>query len=467
MSEWPPIYDENYLPDSESPYWSRNEETMPTAEREKIIIKKLKFQLKYCWENSLFYRKLWKSKGFDPQEFRSLSDMRKIPFITKEDFRRDQVENPPFGSNLCIKPEEIYTIHGTSGTTGRPAVFALSQDDVKRVAYTHAKIMWSFGLRPKDIVMIVAPFTLYLGSWGALWGAQRLRAKCFPFGAGMPGQTVKAVQWAKEVKPTALYGTMSYILHFTEVALKEGIDPEKDFNFKIIFTSGEPGAALPSMKEKIRKIYGAKLIDCGSTAEMTPWMTNSECSYTCGMHLWNDIVYTELVDPKTMEPVSYGEEGVPVYTHLERRSQPFIRFFSNDLTKWIDDPCECGRTYPRLPNGVYGRIDDTINIRGVKILPVSIQEALEAVQGYGGEHRIIITKRDNIDELIIKVEYSKEIEEKIKTNPLLLKDLQLEFEEKIRNKCGIRAEIILVPPNTFDRTQFKARRIIDERPKQL
>jgi len=467
MDEWPPVYDENYIPPSDSQYWSKSEETMPVYEREKVILKKLKAQIKYCWEKSGFYKRLWKKNGFTPDELKNLYDIRKIPFVTKEDFRRDQLENPPFGSNLCISPDEIFTIHGTSGTTGRPGIFAISSNDVKRIAYTHAKIMWSFGLRPKDIIMIVAPFSLYLGSWGVLWGAQRLRAKCFPFGAGIPGQTLRAVQWAKEVKPTALYGTMSYILHFTEVAIKEGIDLQKDFNFRIIFTSGEPGAASPYMKEKIYKLYGAKLVDCGSTAEMTPWMTNSECYFTCGMHLWNDIVYTELVDPKTKEPVSYGEEGVPVYTHLERESQPFIRFFSNDLTKWIADPCECGRTYPRLPYGVYGRIDDLINIRGVKIFPISIQEALETVKGYGGEYQIIITKKNEIDELIVKVEYDKEIEKAANTNSRILSDLQNEIENKIREKCGIRVTVILVPPGTFERTQFKARRVVDERYKRV
>jgi len=463
MMSWPPVYDEEYMPPPDSRYWFKELETMPQKERDELILKKLKAQLKYCWENSEFYRKKWVKANFHPDDLWNLNDLKKIPIVTKEEFRRDQMENPPYGTNLCISVDDIYTIHGTSGTTGRPAVFAIGYDDVRRIANTHARVMWGFGLRPKDTIMIAAFFSLYLGSWGALWGSQRLKAKSFPFGAGAPGQTRSAVHWAKQLKPTALYGTMSYILHFAEVAYEEGIDPQTDFNFRIIFTSGEPGAALPSMKEKIKKIFNATLIDLGSTAEMSPWMTNGECSYACGMHLWQDVVYTELVDPKTLEPVEYGEEGVPVYTHLERTSQPFIRFFSYDVSTWINDPCECGRTYPRLPKGIYGRIDDVINIRGEKVFPSAIQEALMSVKGYGGEHQIIITRERALDKIILKVEYDKDVEKQASINSLVLKDLEEAFKNAIRVKCGVNAEVILVPPKTLNRTQLKAKRIIDNR----
>ncbi len=460
---WPPVYDESYLPPMDERYWFRSVETLKPREREKLILEKLRAQVRYCWENSPFYRRKWKEAGVSPDTLKSLEDLRKFPFTTKDEYRRDQSENPPFGSNLCIPRERIFTVHGTSGTTGKPGVFAFSYDDVRRIANAHARIMWGFGLRPRDTVMIAAFFSLYMGSWGALWGVNRLGAKAFPFGAGAPGQTRMGVRWARELKPTALYGTISYILHFAEVAYEEGIDPQKDFNFRIIFTSGEPGASLPTMKEKIAKIFGAKLVDTGSTAEMTPWMTNAECEQTCGMHLWQDIVYTEVIDPKTGEVVDYGEEGVPVYTHLERETQPMIRFWSNDITTWVDEPCECGRTYPRLPKGIYGRLDDMLIIRGENVFPSAVQEALESVEGYGGEHQIIITRERSMDVLIVRAEYSEAYARRAELEPALLEKLRERMEQSIRAKCGVSAVVELVPPKTFDRTQLKARRVIDQR----
>jgi len=265
-----------------------------------------------------------------------------------------------------------------------------------------------------------------------------------------------AVHWIKRIKPTVFYGTPSYALYLSEVAREEGIEPGKDFSFRIMFFSGEPGASLPTVKRKIEETFNCKCIDTGSTAEMTPWMTNAECEYRSGMHLWLDLVYTEIVDPETGELVNAGEEGVPVYTHLERNSQPIIKFFSGDITTWTDEPCGCGRTYPRLPKGVYGRIDDRIIIKDLKIMPSAIQEALDRVPGYNGEHRIILTREKWMDILIIQAEYNKKVEKLAKTNPSVLGELKRKMIGSVKITCGLTPVIELVPHGTFDRSQFKA-----------
>jgi len=201
----------------------------------------------------------------------------------------------------------------------------------------------------------------------------------------------------------------------------------------------------------------------GSTAEMTPWMTNGECEERRGMHLWNDIVYTELVDPKTMRVVPYGCEGVPVYTHLERTSQPMIRFWSGDLSMWTDEPCPCGRTYPRLPRGIYGRVDDMLVIRGENVYPSAIEEVLRATEGFGGEFRIIVSREKALDELRVQVEYSSEIQKAAEREPAILDRFEKEVASKIKAKVGLRPVLELMPPGTLERTQFKARRVIDRR----
>src|SRR5206468_2162506 len=257
-------------------------------------------------------------------------------------------------------------------------------------------LLWGAGIRPDDRVMICSFFSLYMGSWGALAGVERLGATAFPFGAGVAGQTLAAVGWARELRPTAFYGTPSYALHFAETARRDGVDP-RSLGFRILFFSGEPGAGIPGTKRLIEDTFGGICVDMGSMAEMTPWMTNGECSHRTGMHLWQDLVYTQVCNPETYEPVPYEEEGTPVYTHLERTSQPMIRLVSGDRARWIDGPCPCGRTYPRLPQGLYGRIDDMFIVRGENIYPSAIEDTLRKIDGFGGEFRVIISRREGVE----------------------------------------------------------------------
>jgi phenylacetate-CoA ligase len=463
MIQWPPVYDEEYLPHGEDPYWFRDLETMEPRAREGLIVEKLRAQMAWAYERSPLYRRKWDEAGVKPERIRSLEDYQQVPFLTKEELRRDQAENPPFGSYLCISPGEVARIHGTSGTTGRPTAFAIGRDDWRRIGNNHARIMWGAGLRPSDVIFIGSFFSLYMGSWGTLVGGERLRARCFPFGAGVPGQTLMALNWMKEIRPTAFYGTPSYALYMAETARDNGFDPGRDFAFRIMFFSGEPGAGIPSTKRLIEETYGCLCIDMGSTAEMTPWMANGECAFRQGMHLWNDMVYTELVDPKTHRPVPYGAEGVPVYTHLERTSQPMIRFWSGDLSLWTDEPCPCGRTYPRLPRGIYGRVDDMLVIRGENVYPSAIEEVLRAMDGFGGEFRIIVTRERAMDDITVQAEYNAEIARAAQADPEALPRFRREMELRIKTKIGLRPTIELAAPGTLERTQFKARRVVDRR----
>ena len=454
---WPPRYETLYRPESEQKYWFPEIECAPAHIRDELIFHKLTAQVRYAWEHSPLYRRKWQETGVSPATLRSLDDLSKFPVVQKGDLRDTQAQHPPFGDNLCIHPHEVARIHGTSGTTGRSTVFAVGGDDWERVGEAHARIMWSAGIRPNDRVMIASFFSLYVGSWGALKGAERLGATVFPFGAGVSGQTLMAVQWAKDLQPTAFYGTPSYALHFAETARREGVDP-RSLGFRILFFSGEPGAGIPATKRLIEETFGGACIDMGTMAEMLPWMTNSECDHRTGMHLWQDIVYTQVCDPKTFEPLPYGCEGTPVYTHLERTSQPMIRLVSGDLTRWTNDPCPCGRTYPRLPAGIYGRIDDMFIVRGENIYPSAIEDTLRAIDGFGGEFRVIISRRQAMDELLIRAEHAAAW-----TDPTAQSRLQTTMRERLRTKLGVHPIVELVPEGTIPRTEFKARRVIDDR----
>jgi phenylacetate-CoA ligase len=454
---WPPQYDKAYRPQPDAKYWREAEETMDPEEREEtIILPKLQAQLQYAYDHSRFYREKWDQAGINPEDIRSLVDFESVPFLMKEEIRQDQAEYPPFGSNLCISREAVGRVHGTSGTTGKPTVFGIAQGDMARIAEAHARIMWGFGVRPGDTVFIGSFFSLYMGSWGALVGVERLGATAFPFGAGVPGQTERAIEWMTEIRPTVFYGTPSYSLYLAEKAKAKGVDPRRDFGFRILFFSGEPGAGVPSTKRRIEETYGGICIDAGSTAEMTPWMSNCECAHRQGMHLWQDIVYAELVDPKTKKRVPYGSEGVTVYTHLERTSQPMIRFWAGDISRWVDDPCPCGRTYPRLPKGVYGRSDDMFVVRGENVYPSAIEDAIRAIEGFGDEYRIVITRERTMDELIVQAEPATDADAAVS------KELALNLEKMLKTQ-GLRTTVQMLAPGTLERTEFKARRVIDQR----
>jgi phenylacetate-CoA ligase len=351
----------------------------------------------------------------------------------------------------------VARIHGTSGTTGRPTVFGIGREDWERIGEAHARVMWGAGLRPHDRIMVCSFFSLYLGSWGALKGGERLGATMFPFGAGVAGQTLMGVGWARELRPTAFYSTPSYALHFAETARREGIDP-RALGLRTLFFSGEPGAGIPATRRLIEETYGGICVDMGSMAEMTPWMSNAECRHRRGMHLWQDIVYAEICDPETFAPLPYGAEGTPVYTHLERTSQPMIRLVSGDRARWTDEPCPCGRTYPRLPAGVYGRFDDMVIVRGENIYPSAIEDTLRAVEGFGGEFQVIISRREAMDELLVRAEYAAS-----HADPAARESLRRTMVERLRARLGVRPVVDLVPPGSLPRTEFKARRVIDDR----
>jgi phenylacetate-CoA ligase len=455
---WPPEFDASYLPARADPYWFPNRETMDPELRDAAILVRIREVMRYAAQHAPFYRRKWAEAGITPDDIRSLEDFEHVPVVTKEELRLAQIEHPPFGDYLCIPDDEIMRVHGTSGTTGRPTAFGIGRGDWRRVAEAHARVMWSMGIRPGDRIFIGAVFSLYMGSWATLAGAERIRAQAFPFGAGVAGQTSRAVDWLIQMQPAALYGTPSYALRIAEVAGERGIDPH-DFGIRILFFSGEPGASIPAIRKKIEEAFGGQVFDTGSMAEMTPWTHLAESTARVGMLCWQDIVYTEVTDPATGRRVPYGSEGSPVYTHLERDSQPMIRLLSGDLTRWEAGPSPCGRTYPILPSGIYGRIDDQFTVRGENIYPSSIADVVSTLAGYGGEHRIIVSREVAMDELVVQVEHVSDLsgdEAEISRFRQLATD-------RLRATLGVSADVIVVPHNSFERSDGKTHRVVDKR----
>ena len=464
-ANWPPRYAVDYVPPSDQEHWSPEIETASPDERDALILAKLRGQVSYAYRNSGFYREFYADAPVDPTALASLEEFAQLPILTKDDIRREQEEHPPYGRFLCVPPADVFRVHGTSGTTGRPTVFGIGRDDWDRIAEAHARILWGAGLRPDDMVMVAAVFSLYVGSWGALVGAERLGATCFPFGSGAPGQTERAAEWAAMVKPSALYGTPSYALYLAETARHMGIDPLADFAFRFMFFSGEPGASIPATRQLIEETFGCYVVDQGSMAEMTPWMSNSGCRHLPqGMHLWQDIVYTELVDPQTGRNLPMGAEGVPVYSHTERTSQPMIRYWSGDIAQWEMVECPCRRTYPTLTRGIYGRADDMIIVRGQNVFPSRIEDILRSMDVFGGEFRLLLEReRGELDRLTVQTEVLADSYAQRESDPATFARVQEDITSALRRALGVGVAVELKPAGEFERTQFKARRIIDRR----
>jgi len=461
MEQWqfPPRYDAEYMPPPESRYWFPQRETMDPAARDAAIAVRLREVMRYAWERAPFYRRKWQAAGVSPEDIRSLADFEQVPVVTKQELRDAQAEHPPFGDYLCESESAVHHIHGTSGTTGRPTAFGISRADWATIADNHARIMWGMGLRPGDTVFIAAILSLYMGSWGALMGAERLRCKAFPFGAGAPGMTARAITWLRMMRPAGFYSTPSYALRLAELARADGIDP-REFGIRVMFFSGEPGASIPGIRDRIVEAFGARVVDCGTMAEMTPWMHGSGSAETDGMLLWQDVVYTEVCDPHAHRRVPWGQRGTPVYTHLERTSQPMIRLVSGDLAHWTLEDNPCGRTYPRLPSGIYGRIDDMFQVRGENVYPSAIDDVLGRLAGYGGEHRIVISREGVMDELLVQVEADAATHAGGESDMATFRE---RAAGALARTLGLRVRLEVVPPGTFERTDFKAKRVIDDR----
>ncbi|WP_068125145.1 phenylacetate--CoA ligase family protein, partial [Nocardioides massiliensis] len=366
---------------------------------------------------------------------------------------------PPFGSyTAATDMTEIARIHGSSGTSGVPTLYAVNKTDWDRAADVHAMAQWCGGVRPSDLVQVGFPFGLFFGGWGVVQGVERIGAALFPLGVA---ESEKHLEFIERLKPRVFSGTPSYCMHLISVAQELGIDL-KESSVKTLLVGGEPGGSLPGTRQILEEAWGATLIDAGSTSEMYPFQTNVGCEARSGTHIISDEVYPEIVSTDELnQPVPDGERGAIVYTHLWRESQPMIRFASGDESYLTHEPCGCGRTYPQLPEGVLGRLDDMLVIRGANIFPSAIETGLRSVGGFGPEFEIRVTKRGALDEIVVRAERDASTT----GGEDAARALQEQGEAMLKRVTGIRVPVEVLDPGSLPATVFKARRVIDERPR--
>ena len=444
-------------------YWDEERETRDPRERERLILERIRHQLDYVYAELPFYRRHYDAQGFKPEHVRTLEDFTtKVPVITKQMLVADQAEHPPFGSYAgSAGAEGTARIQGSSGTSGNPTFYSVSRADWERSAELGALAMWAMGARPVDIAQIGFPFSLFFGGWGVLQGLERIGCTVFPVGV-IPSE--RHLELMGHVGSTIFSGTPSYCQHLIGVAEQMGIDLRRS-PVQRLLVGGEPGGSLPGIRDVITEAWGASVHDSGSTSEMYPFNTNVTASPEDGVLLINDEVFTEVVDRDDANtPIPLGERGAVVYTHLWRESQPMIRFWAGDETYMVHDgPTSCGRTYPRLPEGILGRLDDMLIIRGANIYPSAVEAILRQCPGFGAEFEILVDRKDALDEISIRAELTEAAARTTGTSTAERKALRREAEARLARNLQIRIPVELLEPGTLPPTVFKARRVVDRR----
>ncbi len=425
-------------------------ETMPLEELKKLQKKRLREVVKYCYENIPFYRKKFNEAGLKPEDIKGLEDLPKIPFTVKDDLR----DHYPYG--ILAKPlKEIVRFHSSSGTTGIPTVVAYTKKDIETWSRIMARGLATAGATNEDIIQVAYGYGLFTGGLGFHYGSEALGAATLPAGGGIT-PTKRQIQILKDMKSTVLCCTPSYALYLAEEAKKAGIDPEKDFNLRIGIFGAEPWSE--NMRKKVEKALNLRAHDVYGLSEIWGPGVGMECEYRNGLHIWADHFIVEVIDPETGEVLGSGEKGELVFTTLTRDAMPLLRYRSKDISIITEEPCECGRTHPRMLR-VMGRSDDMLIIRGVNVFPSQVEHVLMRIPGIG-EHYQIIVDRDILDTLKVRVEVTPEVfSDKLSE----LVDLQRKVEGELNAVLNVGAKVELVEPGTIPRTPGKAQRIVDLR----
>ena len=430
-------------------YWNDKIETMPTEELKKYQLKKLKEQVKHCYENSIFYKKKFDSVGLKPEKIRSLDDLQKIPFTVKTDLR----DNYPFGM-VAAKSDKIVEIHASSGTTGNPIISAYTQNDMDIWQELMARSIYTTGGRQQDVIHIAYGYGLFTGGLGFHYGAQKVGAKIIPASGGMTQRQIKLM---KDLGATILACTPSFAVYLAETMAQEGVDPRKDLKLKSGMFGAEPWS--DKIRERIEKELGIEAFDVYGLTELCGPGVSIECSEHKGMHIWEDHFIVETIDPDTGEVLPAGEEGELVFTTLTKTGLPMLRYRTRDISKIETEKCKCGRTHARMMR-VHGRSDDMLIVRGVNVFPSQIEYAVMCFSELATQYLIVLDRPGALDTFLVKVELS----EQAANNPQLDKNaLKNSIQQRIHIVTGLTADVEIVKPGEIPRTEGKAKRVLDLR----
>jgi phenylacetate-CoA ligase len=424
-------------------FWQKDIELLDRISLSNLQLKKLNDTIAIA-KNSPFYKDKLPSAPL-----KNLSELQNLPFTTKDDMRKCF----PYGM-LSTDLSNVVRLHSSSGTTGNPTVVYHTAQDLSDWANISARCMYTAGARKSDIFQNTMGYGLFTGGLGFHYGAERLGMMTIPIG---PGNSKRQLWFMQNFKTTCVHILPSYALRLHATIAECGIDPKKDLNLKIAFIGAEPHSE--ELRKQIETLYGIKAFNSYGLSEISGPGVAFECELQNGLHVWEDYVIPEIIDPQTLKPLPDGERGELVLTAINRQAMPVIRYRTRDLTAIIPTPCACGRTHRRLQR-ITGRTDDMMIINGVNIFPIQIEKTILAQAPASKNYVIEITKENFMDKLNVKIEIAGEMFSGELSD---LSKLQRKIAEALKSEVGVSVNVKFVDAGSLPAAEGKAKRVFDLR----
>jgi len=435
---------------SEKRYWDESIETLPRPKLAEYQTEQLRKHLELAWEKSPYYRQAFESAGVNPSSLRQLEDLRRFPFTDKAIERDRQVARPLLGDMTAVTEEEVVFVAASSGSTGVPTLSPFTKEDFDEFQDVEARLFWGTGMRPRDRYVHALNFTLFVGGPDVI-GAQKLGALCIWAGS-IPSERLLFIM--KNFQPTTTWTTPSYAWYLGETAKQQGIDPARDLGIRRIIVAGEPGGSIPATRAAIETLWNAKLYDFYGISDIFGACAGM-CSERDGLHLVEDHIVLEVVDPASGEAVLGDAPGEMVLTTLRKRARPMIRFRTGDIIQRYPEGCACGRTHVRFK--VLGRRDDMFIVSGVNVFPSDIEYVARNVPGLTGEYKIVVYTEDHLTRFDIEVERTADFQGADE-------DIGDEVKKQIATRLGVRPRRVKVlATGSLPRATHKAKRLVDLR----
>ena len=435
------------LPNDNNPFFDEKIETMTRAQIEALQLERLQATVQHCM-NSPFYRKRFEEAGLKPEDIKTLDDIRRIPFTTKQDLR----DTYPFGM-ASVPLRECTRLHSSSGTTGTPTVILHTQKDLEEWAAQVARNLWMVGLRPDDVFQNSSGYGMFTGGLGFQYGAERLGMLTIPAAAG---NSIRQIKFITDFGTTALHAVPSYVTRLYEVMQSMGVDPRRDTKLKVLAIGAEPHSE--EQRRRIEEMMGVKAYNSFGMSEMCGPGVGFECQEQNGLHFWEDYYIVEIVDPETLEPVPDGEVGELVLTSLCREAMPLLRYRTRDLTRVLGRTCSCGRNHVRIDR-MRGRSDDMMVLRGVNIFPIQIEKILMTFPELASNYLITLTTDEDNDNMTVEVE----LEELFTDDYRRLQNLTNRIQRALKDEILLTPHVKLLPKGTLPVSEGKAVRVVDKR----
>ncbi|MDD5348411.1 MAG: phenylacetate--CoA ligase [Candidatus Omnitrophica bacterium] len=429
--------------------WNEKMECMDPEDMKNVQSERLRSIVSYIYQKSPVYKKKLDAAGVKPSDIKDIRDIARIPFTVKEDLR----DNYPFGL-FSVPTKDLAEIHVSSGTTGNPTVVGYTKEDLDLWGEVMARVLCCAGAEPGDKIQNAYGYGLFTGGLGFHYGALKMGLAIIPASAG---QTKRQLKIMTDFKPRILVCTPSYALYMAEEAKAMGLKP-RDSSWEIGIFGAEPWSE--AMRKEIEATWNMLAVDVYGLSEIIGPGVAQECPHKTGLHLFWDVFYPEVIDPKTGNPVKEGAKGELVLTTLTKRGIPLLRYRTRDIVGIKYEQCKCGRTCPRITK-ITGRTDDMIIVRGINVFPSQIEHVLLGIEGTLPHYQLVVDRKaGELDELEIVVEVDQKIfSDEIKK----LQAFEAKIKKEIESILGVFVRVKLVEPRTIERSEGKAKRVIDKR----